>query len=256
MSSESEKKLKSSSSDLERDCEREFRPVEVSQSGKAEMPFLAQAAQKSEGSFRVPSDVWESLMQDAAIQKQVQQWINERVNVRLQAETSPERDTLMVQARTEGFQKGLDECHAGIKSFERKMDEICAEVLKQKEHILHSHEEIWCRALSYLLMRFLVSKRFEIGPDIKEWLGQSVSAFTQSGKVLVYVNPNDHEVCRKYLEENSRQWEVIADPSLECGQIRCSCNTSGFFFDPIKESEKIQKWLAQHFPEPTDNSCH
>ena len=194
--------------------------------------------------FAFSGSLWNSLISDPELRSQLEALVEQRVKERLDRGFEEFRGQVKEIARLEGLAQARMEVTAAVAQFGTRIEGICAEILREKERVLHDHEKQWCQALSHLLRRFLVPNAAEKLAAIESWLKESMQGFADKGKIYVYLPAEDMEKMQPFLPSGAQtKWEFRKDASMAPGEVRCECEGAGFIFSPNEQWKRLQEML-------------
>ena len=176
------------------------------------------------------------------IENRVQQGIRERI----ERENAAVKQGIMEAAKEEGFQQGLraglEEERGRLKEATRQLNISCQMVLNEQKNILSAHEKQWCRALAYILKRFMVASADRPIAEIRRWLSDSVDCSFLNSKVKIFLPTRDYEVLRQSeATGNDAKFQLVADDTLAEGEIRCESDMGGVIFAPFEQVTGLEE---------------
>ena len=195
--------------------------------------------------FGLPDRFWDWLSADAVLKTQFEKMIETKVSERVDSKLGELKEVAAKEAHAEGFKKGLEEGRSMLKHAGDHLNDLCKEVLKEKESLLRDHEGRWAGAFSHVLKRFLVSKRELAIEGIQSWLVESLGAFEQNAKVNIYLSPGDYVRLSSPVgnPEAGQKWTIVRDESLKEGEVHCECDGGGIFFSSKEQMAKLEMWI-------------
>jgi len=131
-----------------------------------------------------------------------------------------------------------------VSQLKSSLTEICERVLREKENLLHSHEELWCRAFTHLLRRFLVPYEQVSAETLRRWLEESLIEFPKEAKVTIHVSERDCDSFSLILGPSANEpWRFVKDSMLKAGEVACECEAGGLIFSPGAEIDRLDAWI-------------
>lgn len=191
--------------------------------------------------FELNPGFWESLCVDPVFRKNLDSVIDRKVEERIAGESKTLTAEMGKRAHQEGFQKGLADSMEEHGQMRKTVNEICSDLLADREAILHRHEKLWCDAFAHLLQRFLVPRREELVKETKRWMQDSLSYLSGKGKVFIHLSPQRFDALTPQLGPSPEdRWELVKDAKLMENDIICeSADGGGIFFSESQEFKKL-----------------
>lgn len=173
----------------------------------------------------------------------------------------------MEQGRSEGYAVGLEQGQAdgfakgaaAGEQFVQQQAERWAQLndkLQQPLSLLDTEVEHQLVALTAALAKAVIKVELKTNREIILAAIQeavSVLPFNQHS-VLMYIHPGDIEMIKQYYPDevlNERGWTLLAEPSLEPGQLRVETEQSGVSIEPMARLETLlENYLAQRARTP------
>lgn len=183
-------------------------------------------------------------MSDPISKAEVDELIEKRAAEKVQSELA----SLQEEARAEGLRKGLEEAKTAFSEnlleMGKKVSEVCASVLREKEELLKAHERDWCLALEHCLKRFLVPDAGKKLALTRDWIEESLKGFNENARVVVHLNTEDFRLLQPdMIPQTPKNWEFREDSKLALGSIRAECEGGGILFERNDQRENLDQIL-------------
>lgn len=218
---------------------------ELTQPAASSGTFRGQEVESSR-QFVLAGQAWEALLSDPEIRARVDILVNERAERRAAEEINAMKQAAIAEGREQGERAAEQERETLVTQMKDSFDSICRTILAEKEALLRTHEAQWCRAMSQVLKRFLVPLPQTTLDCVRAWMEENRDAFQRTGLVEVWLSPQAWRALgSKMTADDSSNWRLMEDTSLEDGQIRCTCDGVGFYFASDEQVARLETLIER-----------
>lgn len=215
--------------------------------------------------FSLHPTLWTILGRDPQLSKEIDRRVSDLVESRVRelaeakvgeasesllAQAKADAARVMEEARTEGRAQGALEVREKVKAAALRMEAVCAEVIEAKTKLMREHEREWCLAMKHLLKRFLVPRSAEIVAGLGSWIEESLGLYASTHKIKVFVTPSEFDALSA-VATSGGHWELIRDPALKEGEVRCESGGAGVFFSPEEQTRVLDEIVNRFMEEPS-----
>lgn len=248
----------------------DFKPFEAPHAEKVERKDITQVLKSGDAAFNVQSYFWDALLKDAWIKRELERVVKVQVDQIYTTELSDRINKEVGVEKEKGYQEGLkagqtqgqkegeakalevqkanDEAFLQLKkSYQEKqeillnrMNALSLQLLAQKEEVLKDHEKQWLSALEYLLEMLPVAPSENWLAKMKSWIAERMQLFKTSGKVTVFVSPEQLKLIEEMKADmSSFPWTFSGDENLKSEELRVECGDGGIFFSKKECLEQV-----------------
>lgn len=220
-----------------------FQAYRIEGSESTRVPIPEQVAAEKDDSFVLPEHFWQWFESDEVVRVEMHRRIEEKAKIAAEERFVQLRAAVEQKAFEEGVQRGIEEARLRVAEVVGQLEEICSQVIADKQKLLHEHEAEWGHALGHILERFLIPKPELTIEQITKWANDGLMSFEKAGRIRIRLSAEDFKRVNEGHSKAGTRWELVEDPVLSKGQIQCDCDSGGFFFSPTEQWEKLNQWI-------------